>query len=440
MRVKLSGILRFFISSPNSNIVTGVTLNTTVSLERVEKALYLLAQKHPFFQMVPTINEKNEAYLVSKPGLKISIKEYQDTPYQVITQQELQTVHQLDKKALIHFVLNQRKTQTDLLLVANHAICDGMSLNTIIAHIVQVLNGHLLKNIPKHQPIENIAPPMEDSWSKNVLVKLVNKVWQKKNFVLTQSMIDQVYKDYWTGRETRISIEDFSPEMTAAIVKHCKKMPYSVNTFLGTLLLYAREASGIYKESSITNFIITANIRSKLLQDPGESMGCYVNSIKLDLPKHYKLSIDAYARTLQQKVLTWFNSSEPLSLLGLVAIKPSVIDAVNLNSYGLRRDFLIQKLLHHFDLKKVNTELILTNYGRMKPDISGEYQIEAYLPVVISSAMNIEKYVTICTYKERLRIGLCYDANVISDQNINTYINTFKRLLKKQLSINESQH
>lgn len=431
MKIKLSGILRFFISSPNTNIVTGVTLNAIVSLEMVEKALYIVAKKHPFLQMVPTINEKNEAYLVSKPGLKIIVKEYQDTPYHVVAQQELQVVHQLNKRALIHFVLNQKATETDLLVVANHAICDGMSLNMLIAHIVQVLNGHSLKNVPEYQPIEKIAPPLEDSWTKNVLIKLVNKVWQKKNLVLTQPMIEHVYKDYWVDRETRVFIEDFSVETTAAIIKHCKTAPYSVNTFLGALLLYAREASGIYKTPSLKNFTITANLRSKLLKDPGETMGCYVNSLRLDLPAHYQLSIDEYAKVLQQKISTWFNSSAPFSLLGLVNIKASVMDAANLNTYGFRHDFLIQKLLQRFDLTKVNTELILTNYGIMKPDVSGKYQIAQYLPVVVSSATTIEKYITIYTYKDQLRIGFCFDAKVISEQEIKTYINTFKRLLKK---------
>jgi hypothetical protein len=74
-------------------------------------------------------------------------------------------------------------------------------------------------------------------------------------------------------------------------------------------------------------------------------MGCYVNSLRLDLPEHYQLSIDEYATVLQQKISTWFNSSTPFSLLGLVDIKASVMDAANLNTYGFRHDFLIQKLV-----------------------------------------------------------------------------------------------
>lgn len=440
MKIRLSGILRFFMSSPNMNIVTGVALNTTVSLKMVEEALDKVAKQHPFLQMVPTIDKKNNAYLVLNPDLKILVKEYQNAPYDYVAQQELQVVHQLNTKALIHFVLNQRETHTDLLVATNHAICDGMSLNTLMGHIILVLNGHSLENVPQYKPIESLAPPLDESWGKDMLIKFVNKVWQKKDLILTQSMIDQVYANYWANRKTKVFIEDFSPEMTADIIEYCKPLPYSVNTFLGALLLYAREECGAYKKPTITNFTITANLRSKLLEDPGETMGCYVNSIKLDLPEHYNLSVDAYAKSLQQKIKDWFNSSDPFSLLALLDIKSSVMDAVNLNIYGLRNDFLIQKLLKHFDLTKVNTEIILTNYGVMTPKITGTYQIDQYLPVVVSSAMTIEKYITILTYKGQLRIGMSYDMNVISEKDIQLYVNTFKRLLKKQLSVKQVQH
>lgn len=439
MKIKLSGILRFFMSSPNTNIVTGVALNTVVSTELAEQALKKVAKHHYFLQMVPTIDENNDAYLLLKPDLKILVKEYQDTNYDTLAHQELQVVHQLDQKPLIHFVLNQRKNHTDLLVVANHAICDGMSLNHLLMHIIQVLNGQTLDPIPNYQPIEAIAPAQQDSWSQNMLIKLVNKVWQKKDLVLTQSMIDQVYKNYWSNRETKLWIEDFSTEMTTAIVQHCKTLPYSVNTFLGTLFLYARQASKVYKKPTIKNFMITANLRPKLLKDPKQAMGCYVNSIKLDLPKDYQQPMDAYAQNLQQKVSQWFGSAEPLSLLTLVDIKSSVMDAANLNKYGLRKDWLIQKLIKQFDLTKVNTELILTNYGVMDPPILGNYQIAQYLPVVVSSAMTIEKYISIYTYKGQLRIGICYDAKVISEKDIQQYVQTFKRLLQKQLPIKQLQ-
>ncbi|BDS11131.1 condensation domain-containing protein [Aureispira anguillae] len=439
MKIKLSGILRFFISSPNTNIVTGVALNAIVSKEAIEQALNKVAQQHCFLRMVPIIDENNDAYLLLKPDLTILVKEYQDVAYDVLAHQELQVVHQLNQKPLIHFVLNQREAHTDLMVVANHAICDGMSLNNLLKHIIQVLNGQELPPIPDYQPIEALAPALQDSWSQNMLIKLVNKLWQKKDLILTQPMINQVYKNYWDNRATKVLIEDFSSEMTTAIIAHCKTKPYSVNTFLGTLFLYARQAAEVYKKPTIKNFMITANLRPKLLKDTKQAMGCYVNSIKLDLPKHYEQPIEVYAQALQQKVSEWFDSMEPLSLLTLLDIKASVMDAANLNKYGLRKDWLIQKLIKQFDLTKVNTELILTNYGVMQPNISGSYQIAHYLPVVVSSAMTIEKYISIYTYKGQLRIGICYDAKVISESDMKQYVQTFKRLLKKQLSIKQLQ-
>lgn len=433
MRIKLSGILRFFISSPNTNIVTGVELNKKVTAKALTEALEIVALAHPFLKMVPIIDQQNDTYLELKTDLPILVKEYQEKAYDWIGHKELQVVHQLEKKALIHFVLNQHLEHSDLFVVANHAICDGMSLNNLLTHIITVLNGQSLGKIPQHRPIEALAAPAKDSWSKNMLIKLVNKVWQKKDLILTQPMIDKVYENYWQNRATKLHIEDLDETLTTALVKHCKKQSYSVNTFLGALFLYAREQAKLYKIPSITNYMITVNLRSKLLEQPGEAMGCYVNSIKLDLPEHYTSNIHQFSQSLQKKVTNWFASDEPMGLLNLVDINASVMDAANLNKYGLRKDWLIQKLIKKFDLTKVNTELILTNYGVLKPTITGEYQIQNYLPVIVSSAMTIEKYISIYTYNGKLRVGICYDAKVIPEKDIKVYAKTFINLLKREI-------
>lgn len=439
MRIKLSGILRLFISAPNNNIVTGVALNKKVSVAQMETALELVAQQQAFLKMVPVIDAQNDAYLESKPDLKIVVKEYQQKAYDALAHQELQTVHQLNKRALVHFVLNQHPTHTDLIVVINHAICDGVSLNHLLQHLLIALNGNVLPAIPAYRSIEELAPTPSDSWSKNLFIKLVNKVWQNKQLILNQSMIDQSYKNYWRNRHTKLLIEDLSPALTTAILQHCKKATYSVNTFLCAVFLYARHQVDVAKRPTINNFIVTANLRAKLLENPGEGLGCYVNTIKLDLPKDYQPSVPQYAQELQQTISNWFNSSEPLNLLDLADIKASVMDAANLNKYGIRSDWLIQKLIRHFDMTKVNTELILTNYGKIDIPASGDYQIQDYWPIAISSAMTIEKYISVYTYHGKMRLGICYDGHVISEKDIATYIKTFKTLLTEQLATKEAK-
>ncbi|MGH1339793.1 MAG: hypothetical protein ACRBFS_26980 [Aureispira sp.] len=432
MDIQLSGINRFFFSSPNSNIVTGVELNRHLDKAHLAKALEIVSVQHPFLKMLPVIDAENEGHLVFDPTYSIVIKEYQATSYEAIAQQELPTVLQLNKQALIHFVLQHQTDRTALLLMTSHALGDGIALNTLLEDIVQVLNGAVLsKGLPPPN-LSALAPPVKKSWGKDRFLQLINRRWKKKNMVLTQANIDKAYAQYWPKRKVQLLLEELTVEETRALVQHCKKAPYSVNTLLGTLFLYAQ--STLPSNKYLKNFIIPVNLRPYLVKDIGRSMGSYVSSIRFDLPKHTTASVSDYATQLQKKIGDWFQSSAMFDVLTMDQIHPNLIDAANLNKYAVRQDWLIQRLIKHFDLTRINTQFILTNYGVLPPAKEGNYAIKNYIPVLVSSAMTIEKYISIYTFAGQMRIGICYDAHVVATDKMQIYIKRFKTLLLQQIN------
>lgn len=433
MILKVAGINRFFLSSPNSNIVTGVELNRILDRDVLKKALEIVSQQHSVLKMLPTIDADNEGYLVFDPNYVTIIKEYQNISYEELAQQELPTILQLQKQALIHFVLLHRNKQTELILVSNHLIGDGIALNNLLEDIVKVLNGAVLpKGIPPKN-LSEVSLAIKPSSKRNLLLKTINAIWKRKQSVLTQENINQAYTNYWSNRKPKLLIEELTIDETAAVIKHCKSTPYSVNSFLGTLFLYAHQIE--QREKSVKNFIIPVNLRPYLSKTIKRSMGSYVSSIRFDLPEHYTTPIGDYATLLQKKIATWFQSSAMFNLLTLEQVHPNLFDAANLNKYNVQQDWLVQKLIKYFDLTKVNTQFILNNYGILSPPTKQVYTIENYLPVVISSAMTIEKYISIYTYAGKMRIGICYDACVVKTSTIQAYLKHFRSLLQQQITL-----
>ncbi|WMX12262.1 hypothetical protein [Aureispira sp. CCB-E] len=432
MKIKLSGITRFFISSPNANIVTGIELNTLVTKEQLSQALIPILEQQPVLQMVPTVDQKNDVYLVFKPTATPIIKVYEDVSYTTLAQENLQTVHRLNENVLIHFVLNQHRGYSDLIVVANHAICDGISLNHILHDLIAVLNGDALAPLRPVGILKELIPETTAPKSLDWAMSLVNRLLGKKDFLLTQDMIDTMYANYWENRKTSLWIEELTEEETTKLVQHCKQNAYSVNTFLATLFLYTR-ADLPKKYPSVYNYIVTVNLRKKLKVDPGHNMGLYVSSMKFDLPKNTQIPFKAFAGGLQQKISQWFDSPDLFGVINMEGISPSFIDIANLNKYNIRNDWFIQKLIKKLDLTRINTAFILTNYGRLNSDQTKKYHVKHYLPVVVSSAMTIEHYISVYTYNNKMRIGLCYDGHVSSKKEVDAYVKTFKKLLKKHI-------
>ena len=88
---------------------------------------------------------------------------------------------------------------------------------------------------------------------------------------------------YWSNDDGWMlhpeSATEFSKEETANIVSRCKQNYVSVNTGLVTAFLYAEKQLFERKDYS-SNVIIADNLRTHLKNQPGESLGFFISTVR----------------------------------------------------------------------------------------------------------------------------------------------------------------
>lgn len=414
---EVTGVPRMHIRIPNANVVMYGVFKTTISKDDLEKAVLLLSDKHRLLNChIKTDKENNVWYIIDKQ-LSPEVNTPKSKNINDIIKNELRHRFDLEKGPLIRFtLLNQ--TETTLIINCHHAICDGMSLVYLFKDIVRILSGKSIETkqkIPVFLEPENIPQKVGNPITR-LLISLVNRKWSNESISFSNQLRQKTYTKFWKEYKLQIIPFKFSKEETANIISQCKQNNVSVNTGLITAFLYAEKQLFEQKDYS-SKIIITDNLRTHLKNQPGESMGLFISTLRLNQEYNEKNTFWENAQIYHKKIKKLLEKELfKNQIIGLFS--PKFLDVMMLTYFGQRDDMVAKKLLKTAGMYKNNASFTIANLGVVEiADNGGRFKAKTLFgPMAVSNAM--EKYISVLTINNELHFSICFNENSISQEAI----------------------
>jgi NRPS condensation-like uncharacterized protein len=417
---------------PNANVVLYGVFETTVSKDDLEKAVLFLSDKHKLLNCRIETGKENKVWYVIDKKLLPEVNTLKSKNINEIVINELKHRFDLEKGPLIRFtLLNQ--TETTLIINCHHAICDGMSLVYLFKDIMKILSGENIK-IEQKMPVflepENIPERLGNPISR-FLIGLINKIWSKKTISFSNQKYQEVHNNFWKEYSPKIISFKFSKEETADIVSQCKQNNVSVNTGLVTAFLYAEKQLFGQKDYSSKVFV-TDNLRTHLKNQPGESMGYFVSTVRPYLEYSKEKTFWENAQIFQEKIKRPLEKELFKNQL-ICLFSPKFLDVMMLNFLGQRDDKLVKKFLKKTAFYKINSTFTIANLGLIEiADNSEKLKIKTLFgPMAVSDTM--EKYISVLTINNELHTSICFNENIVNRESILKIIKLIPQIFEDSL-------
>jgi len=417
IKKEITGVPRMQLRQPNANVVLYGVFETTVSKDVLEKTILFLSDKHTLLNCHVKTDGENKVWYVTDKILLPKVNTPKSKNINELLINELKHRFDLDKGPLIRFtLLNQ--TETTLIINCHHAICDGMSLIYLFKDIMRILSGKDIK-IEQKMPVflepENIPQRVGTPISR-FFISLTNKKWSKETIRFSNQLYQEVHTDFWKECKPQIISFKFSKEETANIVSQCKHNHVSVNSGLVTAFLYAEKQLFGQKDYS-SKVLVTTNLRTHLKNQPGESMGYFISTVRPNLEYSEKKTFWENAQIFHNKIKRLLEKDLFKSQL-ISQFTPNFLDVMMLNFFGQREDKLAKRMIKKSGMDKINSTFTIANLGRIEiADNLEMLKIKTLFgPMAISNAM--EKYIGVLTINDELHFSICFNENNVNQESI----------------------
>lgn len=414
---EINGVPRIQLRSPHANVVLYGVFETTVSKDALEKAVLFLSDKHKLLNCHIETDKENKVCYVIDNKLLPEVNTPISKNINEVVINELKHRFDFEKGPLIRFtLLNQ--AETTLIINCHHAICDGMSLVYLFKDIIKILSGKSIE-IEQKEPVflepENI-PQRPGTPISRLFIGLINKKWSKEPITFSDQLYQEMHTKFWKEYKPQIISFKFSKEETANIISQCKQNNVSVNTGLVTAFLYAENQLFEQKDNS-SKVIITDNLRTYLKEQPGESMGYFVSTLRLHLKYNEKKTFWENAQIFHKKIKRLLEKELfKNQVIGLFS--PKFLDVMMLNFFKQREDKLAKKMVMKAGMYKNNATFAIANLGLIKiADNSEKLKIKTLFgPFALSDAL--EKYISALTINNELHFSICFNENIVNQESI----------------------
>lgn len=245
---KLSNLERMYLWSPYSDVSMVTRIKGNISEEKLHSALDIVLQMHPLAGAKIIFDDDYNAWFstdnVIKPFFK-TVNRVSDTQWLEELQHEIRIPFNPETGPMIRFVLVHSETVSDLVIICNHSICDGMSLVYLIRDLLDIYTN-------PEQEIEVIEPvdikdflPKGGFSLQSVLMKLVmgnaNRKWEKNPYYFDHKDAVAVQEAYWEKYKFNTVLLELEPSGTKALLKQCRNKGVSIGSAVIAAFIAAHE-------------------------------------------------------------------------------------------------------------------------------------------------------------------------------------------------------
>ncbi len=404
----LMGDERKFLWNPLSNVIVVCRIKGPISEKRLRNAINKAKEIHTLLSSRVVYDEDNKAYFCNDhvPEIPLRVVEWKsEDQWREELNHENRIPFKIFEGPLIRFILIKSPQMSDLMVYAQHSICDGRAL----AHLIQDILYHTaepdreVKKLPL-PPIlssQGLSPyilkksSLKESLSKALkkfMINRMNKKWRNDLILFDQEDFENIHNAYWNENEYRIELMELSKVQTTNLISKCRENDVTVNSALSTAFLAAHHhISGPFKGKK-RNVALPIDLRGRMKVPM--ALCYYISRVIFQFDYNPKRDFWQNVKRFHDTATNQINSAylfEPL--LTIEQMDPTLIDAIasfgilaetvppeftrydKLSTFASDKNNEAIKLAHRF--LKLSPGTVITNLGMVDiPDVYGDMRID----------------------------------------------------------------
>lgn len=424
------GVMREYYRTPN-NISLIATVKGKIKEDDLRDVLGKILKIHPLTGVRVFVDHDNDAWFTNEDAAPIPLKIITRRSKRQcieIVEKEHEIPFDFNKGPLIRFILLKSEEISDIIIICQHSISDGLSLTNLLQDVMYLLNQPQ-KSIKKVDPvfptIENFRVPLKMKLKllKNrIIMSRINHEWDKQPVIFDDEDYQNVHEAYFKKFQYKIVNVNLSRQETSNLIKKCHEQNVTVNSALSIALLAGRNnvKNVFLNEDSVIQ--IAVNIRNQLKNLSPNFFGFLASGFKIEFKYQPDITFWDNVRIFHQKVLRELKINRALENLVNYNTKPTLTDAINFAMYGkwVSNDFSRFEKISNFIMsnnqaskisKKLITNmpvLMMSNLGPVKTTNPQTPLTLDRLYFITSSSPYLELVSSVVTANGKLTLTLSY--------------------------------
>lgn len=276
-----------FYHTPEANVSIVARIKGNINETQLKSAIEKVSKVHPAMRAHVETDENGKANLVFRDWFQMSLKILpmdSDDQWMKEVLDEMERPFDFNGGPLIRFVWLKSAGLSDIILVCQHLICDGLSLTSLAGEILAVM-ADPQKELAAEEDVplpvsENINIPRQNrimGWISRFLIHRFNKKWEKTGMVFDQEDFLQIHRAFFEKYRYQIIQTEFSRQDTQLLIDACRKNKITVNSAICSAFLAGRQSVMGRYGNPIQG--IGVNVRDRLEKPAGNVLGCFVSDI-----------------------------------------------------------------------------------------------------------------------------------------------------------------
>ena len=222
---------RNLLWNPNGSVAVAARIVGNISEKDLMRALGAVRRMHPLLGAKIFFDDQHDAWFstdnVPETVLR-TVPRTSDTQWFDEIQQEHMVPFEVETGPLIRFVLVYSQQVSELIVFAQHSICDGVALANLIRDIF-IFYAEPAKEIKVIEPPlstsylqPNEGPSSSSQLIGNDAINNLNLQWRQRPHYFSQADFIEVYKAYWKKMQHNIALLQLEPDETSVLVAKCR--------------------------------------------------------------------------------------------------------------------------------------------------------------------------------------------------------------------------
>lgn len=276
---------RLFLDIFFNNVVVLARVKGDVSPDSIELALHSLQQRHIMLRTV--IDHSGDgACFVEKCDTRLPCQTQvlaSDGAWIQKCIEEQQIPFNYTKQPPIRFFHFHSPSESEIMILCQHAICDGKSLVYLLRDLLTLLgtpNTHLDPlPIPPAMGFDKSTFPVKLSHIERIIAAFINRKWRKEKVVFDDTDLKEVQKTFWQQNQYKIRPWILPPDQTTRFVAKCNAERVTVNTALINSILAAHSDVQGTSQPYFSNIAMAVAMRDRVHPPIGDHFGLYTTGI-----------------------------------------------------------------------------------------------------------------------------------------------------------------
>ena len=415
----LSPMARLSLRAPNANVAMVATHPGTVELDEVETAVAQAARRHPLSRVRIALDENSRARYLSRGVGPVRVghtHRTSDTTWIETVGEEQQRPFDITTGPLTRLHLVGGHDRSELIAIAHHSVCDGLSLAFLLEDVAAELWS------PEHEPSRPVMPvplePRQSIGTGGLLSRLVERAigskWRKTGRSFTAADAERLHEHFWAEHDNGLVAWTLDADQTSRLVEVCRRHDITVTEALTAAFLLAADADPESRGLASEPSIVAVNLRDRLATPPGRALGFYAGGARISTPPKDADSVVSLARRVSRALDERVDDATLFAPLKLSGLPPELLDALWFTRNGVYENRLASRLLRRMSKDDYRFGLLLSNLGRLPASPRSAQFDSFYGPVAYSDTATL--YLGVVTARGRLTLSLSYPRRRVPDQ------------------------